>query len=389
MQRVVSVSFGEIVLKGKNRNFFVNKLIKHVQKNTREFENAVVYQDRSKLYVEVNEENEDAVLESVRKVFGIVSISKCYRVSKDFEEINAAVIQAVNDARSKREIHTFKVDGHRADKSFEMNSMELARKMGGVVLNAFEDLKVDVHQPDLMVYVDVREKVYVYTERLSTHGGLPVGTTGKGLILLSGGIDSPVAAYMMAKRGVELSAIHFHSYPFTSDRAKEKVMDLAGILAQYTGEFKIYNINILEIQKAVHEQCQEKNMVIHSRRMMMQIAERIARRNGQGCLITGESLGQVASQTLEGLTATNSSVDIPVFRPLIGMDKTEIMDIAHKIGTYETSILPHDDCCTVFLPKHPATKPRLEELIKDEAVLDVEGLINRAIEGMEIIEIKL
>lgn len=389
MQKVVSVSFGEIVLKGKNRNFFVRKLVQHIEKNIKEFETARMYQDRSKLFIEVTEDVEKEVLDSVKKIFGIVNMSICYRVEKDFDQINETVIEAVKRAREKREIKTFKVEGNRADKSFEMTSMDIARKMGGVILDEFEDLTVDVHKPDLRVYVDVREQVYIYTERLTTNGGLPVGTAGKGMILLSGGIDSPVAAYMMAKRGVELTAIHYHSYPFTSERAKEKVIELATILAKYTGEFKIYNVNVLEIQQAVHETCLEKNMVIHSRRFMMKIAEIIAKKDGIGCLITGESLAQVASQTMEGLNATNSAVELPVFRPLIGMDKTEIMERANQIGTYETSILPHDDCCTVFLPKHPATRPVLAQLVKDEEALDVDGLIQRAIDGMEIIEIKL
>lgn len=387
MKQVIGVSFGEIALKGKNRPFFTRKLKKQMEMNLAKFKNLTIYDDRSKFYVEADEADLDAIVDQLKKVFGIVVITRCWRVEKTIESIDEAVVMATKEALETKKYKTFKVDGNRSDKKFPLNSMEIARREGGVILGHFDELKVDVHKPEFKVYVDVRTHAYVYTEKMRGGGGLPVGCTGRGLLLLSGGIDSPVAAYMMAKRGVEINAIHFHSYPFTSERAKEKVIDLAKIVSQYTGEFRIYNINLLDIQKAVNENCAEKNMVIHSRRFMMKIAETIALKHDMKCLITGESLGQVASQTMEGIMATNSITTLPVFRPLIGMDKTEIMDIAQKIGTYETSILPFEDCCTVFLPKHPATKPNLKMLISEEEELDFDGLVNDAIEKMEIITI--
>jgi thiamine biosynthesis protein ThiI len=387
LKKVIGVSFGEIALKGKNRPYFTNKLKKQIIMNLERFEDIKVYNDHSKFYVEGRDEDLDAIMEQLKKVFGIVLLTPCIRVDVDLDQIDEAVLVATKETLAKNDYKTFKAEGIRADKKFPMNSMEIARHEGGVILKNIDGLKVDVHKPDFKVFVDIRQHAYVFTEKIPGGGGLPVGCTGRGLLLLSGGIDSPVAAYMMAKRGVEINAIHFHSYPFTSERAKEKVLDLAKIISQYTGEFRIYNINLLEIQKAIHENCPEKHMVNHSRRFMMKIAETIAMNHDMKCLITGESLGQVASQTMEGIMATNSITTLPVFRPLIGMDKTEIMDIAHRIGTYETSILPFEDCCTVFLPKHPATKPSLKALIKEEEELDFDGLVKDAIDKMEIITI--
>ncbi|SHD77730.1 persulfide ATP pyrophosphatase involved in tRNA modification (fragment) [[Clostridium] ultunense Esp] len=260
--------------------------------------------------------------------------------------------------------------------------------MGGVILRNVEGLKVDIHNPETYVFIDIKENAYIYTERIEGYGGLPVGTNGKGLLLLSGGIDSPVAGFLMAKRGVEISGIHFHSYPFTSQRAEDKVKKLAEILSIYTGKIKLYGINILEIQKELNAKCPEDEMTILSRRFMMRIAEKIALDNDIDALITGESLGQVASQTIQGLSVTNAAVDIPILRPLIGLDKVEIIEVAKEIETYETSILPYDDCCTLFLPKHPVTKPKLADIEKSEEAIDVEKLIEKAIANVEVYNIR-
>lgn len=388
MDKVVSISFGELTLKGLNRSFFENKLVKHVRNATKEFSNTSVYRDQGKLYIYSDEKNINQIIDRVKRIFGIVLVSLCYRIEKDMNDIIEHCIIATKEAMKNKDIKTFKVVSKRTDKSFPMNSMEISRKVGHHILEEVEGLSVDVHKPDLFVYVDIRGKGYVFTEKIKTFGGLPVGTNGKGLLLLSGGIDSPVAGFMIAKRGVEISAVHYHSYPFTSERAEEKVKDLAKILSIYCGDIRLYSVNLLNIQKAINEKCPEDEMTLLSRRFMMKIAERIAVDNDIDALITGESLGQVASQTIKGLNVTNSSVDIPVFRPLIGMDKTEITDIANNIDTFETSILPYEDCCTVFLPKHPVTRPKLKDIEESEEALDIEALINDAIEKMDVSNIK-
>ncbi len=388
LDKVVSVSFGELALKGLNRSFFEDKLIKRIRNVIRDIGKPYIYRDQGKLYIEANEGNIKQIIDKVKKVFGIVLVSECYRIEKDMDEMIKYSISEVEEAIRKRDIKTFKVECKRADKKFPMNSMEVARKIGHHILQSVDGISVDVHKPDLFVYVDIRGKSYIYTEKLKAFGGLPVGTNGKGMLLLSGGIDSPVAGFMMAKRGLRLSAVHYHSYPFTSERAEEKVKSLAKILSNYCGSFKLYSVNILKIQKAINENCPEDEMTLLSRRFMMKIAEKIAIKNDVDALITGESMGQVASQTIKGLNVTNSAVNIPVFRPLIGMDKTEITEIANVIDTFETSILPYEDCCTVFLPKHPVTRPKLEDIENSESVLDVDSLINEAISEMEIIRIE-
>ncbi|MBR2559952.1 MAG: tRNA 4-thiouridine(8) synthase ThiI, partial [Firmicutes bacterium] len=285
-------------------------------------------------------------------------------------------------------VSTFKVEAKRADKSFPVTSPEIARRVGASVLKGCKVLRVDVHDPDVYLFVDVRhDRSYIYTDKIKGFGGLPLGTNGKGLILLSGGIDSPVAAWMMAKRGMMIEAVHFHSYPYTSPRAQEKVEELAGIVASYCGNFRMHVINILPIQEEIVQHCPEAETTIHVRRFMMRIAEQIAKKCGAMMLITGENLGQVASQTAEALVVTDASVSMPVMRPLIAMDKVDIIAKAEEIGTFEKSIEPYEDCCTVFLPKHPTTKPKLERIEKSEAALDVEALIKAAVESEEIVEI--
>ena len=379
---------GEIALKGLNRGYFEDRLIKQIIKNVKDIGYEKIYKETGKIYIEGNPEDYPAIINRLKKVFGLVYISPCIMVDKDTESINNAAKLAMKEAIEDSSIETFKVDTNRSDKNYPLKSPEVSRNMGGVILDEFDELRVDVHNPDIYLYIDIKEHVYIYTERIKAYGGMPVGTSGKGLLLLSGGIDSPVAGFTMAKRGLAINCVHFHSYPFTSERSEEKVKDLAEILARYTGKFKFFSINLLEIQKEINKNCPEKEMTIISRRFMMRIAEKIANHNGYDALITGESLGQVASQTVQGIAVTNNSVDIPVLRPLIGMDKIDIIRIAEDIETYETSILPFEDCCTVFLPKHPVTKPKVEDIKKSEEALDIEGLVNAAISNMKVYRIE-
>ncbi|RKD32728.1 tRNA uracil 4-sulfurtransferase ThiI [Thermohalobacter berrensis] len=389
MNRIISISLGEAALKGKNRSYFENKLLHHIQRAVNDLGSPKVYKDMNKIFIEATDDNINSLVNRTKKIFGIIQVRPGFRMDKDIEDIKKKAILAVEEAKSRRNIETFKVKVKRADKSFPIGSMEVTRMLGGTILKNVNNIKVDVHNPDLYVYVDIRnDYAYIYTEKIKGYGGLPVGTNGRGLLLLSGGIDSPVAGFMMAKRGIKLDAIHYHSYPFTSERAEEKVKKLARILSIYSGSFKLYSVNILDIQKAINEKCPEDELTIISRRFMMKIAERIAKKEGIDALITGESLGQVASQTIKSLNVTNSSVDIPVFRPLIGMDKTDIIEVSKDIETYETSILPYEDCCTVFLPKHPVTRPKLEKIEESESLLDSEKLIENALNSMKVIEIE-
>jgi len=383
LDKVISVSFGEIALKSGNRKYFEDKLIKQMRKAIADVGYEKIYKEMGKIYIEASEDYYPQIINRLRKVFGLVYISPCIRVEQDFEEIKKASIQAILERIEDSRIKTFKVETNRADKKFSMKSPEVSKEVGAVILKNIENLTVDVHKPDVFVYVDIRQNAYIYTEKIKGYGGLPIGTNGKGLLLLSGGIDSPVAGFMMARRGVEINAVHYHSYPFTSERAEEKVKDLAGILSRYIGTIKLFSVNIIEIQKQINKNCPKDEMTILSRRFMMRIAESIAKENNYQALITGENLGQVASQTIEGLNVTNSSVELPVFRPLIGFDKVDIVDIAKDIETYETSILPYDDCCTVFLPKHPVTKPRLDNIEESEKALDVDKLIEAALDNMK------
>ncbi|QZY56360.1 tRNA uracil 4-sulfurtransferase ThiI [Crassaminicella profunda] len=389
MKRILIVRYGEIALKGLNKSYFINKLVKHIKANLSDLGELKVWHSGGLVYVDMDGYDEEEVIEKVIKVFGIVSVSPAYEMKKDMETIYAVALKHMQEIIEEDEIKTFKVESRRGDKSFPMKSPEISRMVGGYVFNHIEELKVDVHHPDLMLYVDVREKAYVYSKKIAGHGGLPLGTNGTAMVLLSGGIDSPVAAWMMAKRGMNIEAVHYHSYPFTSERAKEKVIDLARIIATYCGNIRIHCVNLLPIQKEINEKCPEDEMTILSRRFMMKIAERIAKKRECHALVTGESIGQVASQTIQGLTVTNHAVEIPVFRPLIALDKVDIMDIAKKIDTYETSILPHEDCCTVFLPKRPVTKPRVDKILQSESKLDVEALVKEAVENMEVIEVSI
>ena len=388
MERVLSVSMGEIALKGLNRKYFEDRLISRMKRAIGDLEYYRIYKEQGKIYIEAPENNFEQIINRLKKVFGIVYISPCIRLEKDMNKIKEGSMEIIKEKLLKDPVKTFKVKTNRVDKNFPIKSPQVSREIGAVILKNFKDLKVDVHNPEVYVYIDIKENLYIYTERIEGYGGLPVGTSGRGLLLLSGGIDSSVAGFLMAKRGVEISGIHFHSYPFTSERAEEKVKNLAKILSLYTERIRLYSINILEIQKELNDKCPENEMTILSRRFMMRIAEKVALQNDIDALITGESLGQVASQTIEGISVTNAAVDKPVLRPLIGLDKSEIIDIARDIETYETSILPYEDCCTLFLPKHPVTRPKLENIERSEENIDIETLVEEAIETMKIFDIE-
>ncbi|SHH25273.1 tRNA uracil 4-sulfurtransferase ThiI [Tepidibacter thalassicus] len=389
MYNVVIARYGEIGIKGRNRYIFEDKLVKNIKNSLKELGKLNVYKQYGRIYIDVEDYDYETIIDEAKKVFGIVALTPAIKLENDYDKLKKAALELVKEKIEFEDVKTFKVESKRTDKSFRLNSMEMSRDIGGYILSNLGDkIKVDVHNPDVKVEAEMRaECAVVYVDKIEGYGGLPIGTNGKAMVLLSGGIDSPVAAWMIAKRGVEIEVIHYHSYPFTSERSKEKVEDLARILSKYCGRIKMHNVNLLPIQKEINKNCKEEEMTIISRRFMMRIAQRVALSRGCNALVTGESIGQVASQTIQGLTVTNSSVDIPVFRPLIAMDKSEIVEFAKKIGTYETSIIPEEDCCTVFLPKNPVTKPKLEKIIKSEENLDVEKLIDEAVENIEVKEI--
>lgn len=390
MERVILIRYGEIHLKGQNRPFFEKALHKNIKNSLRSFPDVKVIRAQGRYYVE-NYEDEASIIDALTRVFGIVSISPAYKLGKDFAVLGAAVEQMTATYLAQRPgdtIVSFKVESRRADKTYPLNSMDISKKLGSRLLSAYPDrLKVDVHDPDLRVNVEIREHAYIYHQVIKGAGGMPVGTNGKAALLLSGGIDSPVAGYMIAKRGVSLTAIHYHSFPYTSDRSKQKVIDLARHLARYSGPFRLHIVPFTEIQQELYEKCPDSQLTVLMRRFMMKIAEQIAIKEGAKALITGESIGQVASQTIEALGVTNDAVSLPVFRPLIGLDKVEIMDIAQEIGSYETSILPYEDCCTIFTPKHPVTHPKLERIKASEKLVDGDRLIAEAVSNTELIRL--
>ncbi|HHV26040.1 MAG TPA: tRNA 4-thiouridine(8) synthase ThiI [Tissierellia bacterium] len=388
MDKVISVSLGEVALKGLNRGYFERKLVKQIKNATKDLGAPKIYKNQGKIYLEAEEIYFDQIISKLKKIFGIVYISPCIKVEKDIESIEQGAINAFKEVLEQKDIKTFKVKTKRVDKDYPIKSPDVSRRIGAIILDNFPNVKVDVHNPEVYLYIDIKDSCYIYIERIKAYGGLPIGTNGEGLLLLSGGIDSPVAGFMMAKRGVKLNALHFHSYPFTSERAEEKVKNLASIMARYCGNIPFYSINILNIQKEINKKCPEDEMTILSRRFMMRIAEKIAKDKNINALITGENLGQVASQTIQGIQVINSSVEMPILRPLIGFDKVQIIDISKEIETYETSILPYEDCCTVFLPKHPVTKPKLEDIEESEKNLDIDYLVDKAIQNMEYSIIK-
>lgn len=382
----ILLRYGELALKGKNKQDFEEQLVQNIREKIKRFSGVEVTRTRGRLFVEFNDQPVDPILEELRHVFGLVGFSPAIRIETDWEEIKQAAHHLVQ--LNEAEIQTFKVESKRANKRFPIPSQEINRRVGGYLNSLHPNLKVDVHHPDLIVHIEVREKYsYVYGNDIPGPGGLPVGSSGRVMLLLSGGIDSPVAGYLALKRGVELHAVHFHSYPFTSERAKQKVIDLAKILTRYGGNIRLHVVPFTEIQTEIRRLCYEAYSITIMRRLMLRISEELAKRNRALALVTGESLGQVASQTLESMRAINAVTYMPILRPLVGMDKQEIMEIAKKIGTYETSILPYEDCCTVFLPKAPKTKPDLEQTANQEARLDLERLIQNAVEGTEVINL--
>ncbi|BEP29984.1 tRNA uracil 4-sulfurtransferase ThiI [Helicovermis profundi] len=383
MYNLIMVRYSEIALKGKNRSFFEKILISNIKHSLKGLENYRVLKEHGRVYVEFEPKDYEEVIVRVKKIFGIVSLSPVVRVANDMDEIYKVSLIQAKKVLENNKYKTFKIEARRGNKSFEYKSPEIARMVGGYILSNIDELNVDVHNPDFSVNVEVRNSTYVFTEKIDCFGGMPYRSAGKAMLLLSGGIDSPVAGFLMGKRGLEIEAVHYHSYPFTSERAKEKVMDLAKILSKYFGRLRIHSINILEIQKQINENCPSEEMTILSRVFMMKLAEKLAEKNSCKALVTGESLGQVASQTIEGLNVTNSSVKLPVFRPLIAMDKIEIIRVAENIGSFETSILPFEDCCTVFLPDRVVTKPKLEKIERSLSLLDVEKLIDDALENIE------
>ena len=365
----VGLSYGELSLKGKNRGQFERMLRNRIHKSLNGY-NYELVDDLSKLYVMVDNNDMDEVIEKLKKIFGVVGLNPSARIGSEDEEIKAKVLEVANYAYEQG-ARTFKIAVNRSNKGFEKKSMDYARELGAHVLinSSFE--KVQMKDPDIQINVDIRKNVYVYTERIKTYGGLPIGSTGKGLVLLSGGIDSPVASFMMAKRGMRINFVTFHSFPFTSRQALEKIKELTDILSIYTGKTRLYSMNILKIQEAINSKTKKELATILTRRVMMRLAERLSETMNYQALITGESLGQVASQTMGGLTCTNASMErLPVFRPLIGMDKTEIIDIAKEIGTYEKSIEPFEDSCVIFAPKHTVTNPKLEDVLAEEAKIE-------------------
>ncbi len=384
------VRCGEVALKGMNKPYFERMLAERIRKLLKKFDGTSVYRHEGLIFVRADKSlDKEAVIREISKVFGVASISPAVECPSTMEAIGQAAVEYMLEAIEERGVKTFKVEAKRADKNFPVKSPEIGRKIGAAVLKGCKVLRVDVHDPDCRLFVDVRhDRTYIYQDKIAGFGGLPLGTNGKGMSLLSGGIDSPVSTWMMAKRGMLIEAVHFHSYPYTSERAREKVEELASLVAIYCGRFRMHVINLLPIQEQIVQNCPEEETTILVRRFMMRIGERLARDNDCGMLITGENLGQVASQTAEALVVTDQSVTMPVMRPLIGLDKVDIMDLAREIGTYEKSIEPYEDCCTVFLPKHPVTKPKLERIQASEAKLDVEKLVEDAVASEEIVEIR-
>ena len=389
MKEIILVKYGEIILKGGNRAKFERVLMNNIRDAVKNIDNIKMTLAQATIYITPeNEENIDLICERLSLVFGIVSVTRAGVCEKEIEDIRRGALEYC-----KKDLlpgKKFKVEAKRADKRFPLNSVELSIDVGGYLNQSCEGLICDVHNPEVTVKIEIRDfAAYVYCEqnKLEGQGGMPIGTGSKATLLLSGGIDSPVAGHMIAKRGVEIDAINFFSFPYTSERAKEKVIELASILARYTSKINLHIVPFTEIQLEIRDNCPEEHMTLIMRRFMMKISEEIAKKNKSCALITGESVGQVASQTLAALNVTNSVVEMPVLRPLVGMDKKEIIERSREIGAFETSILPYEDCCTVFTPKHPTTNPKLFMIEKSEAKLDVDGLIQKALDGVETISV--
>lgn len=388
MQDIILVKLGEIILKGLNRRSFEQKLMANMRKKIAPYGNFSVYCLQSTVYVEAKDEEADvgAAFEALKKVFGIITLTRAAACEKDKDAITALAREYLKEDLKKAA--SFKVESKRSDKSFPLTSIELSQYVGGELSEAFPDIKVEMHDPELTVFIEVRDKAaYVHSSPVKGAGGMPVGSNGKAVSLLSGGIDSPVSTYMIAKRGVKVIPVHFFSFPYTSEAAKEKVLELAHILEDYCGKLTVEIVPFTRIQEEIRDKCPEEYFTLIMRRFMMRIAERIANDYGAKAIVTGENLGQVASQTMEAMASTQSVISMPVLQPLIGMDKEEIIALARKLGTFDTSVLPYEDCCTVFTPRHPRTHPKTEEVENAESALDVEALVEEALAGIEKAEL--
>ena len=381
------IKYAEIGTKGKNRFMFEDALMKQIRYALRTVDGRFeVTKESGRIYVKAEGEYDyDDAVEAMKRVFGIADICPMVQIEdKDYENLKKYVTEYMDQAHPDKHI-TFKVDARRGDKQYPVNSEQINRDLGEVILDAFPDMKVDVHQPDVILHVEIRQKVNLFSQKIPGPGGMPVGTNGKAVLLLSGGIDSPVAGYMIAKRGVKVDAVYFHAPPYTSERAKQKVVDLANLVARYAGPIHLHVVNFTDIQLYIYDKCPHEELTIIMRRYMMRIAQAIAERTGAIGLITGESIGQVASQTLQSLAATNEVCTMPVYRPVIGFDKQEIVDVSERIGTYETSIQPFEDCCTIFVAKHPVTKPNINVIHSSERRLEekIEEMVKTALDTEE------
>ncbi len=388
MNDIILLKLGEIVLKGLNRRSFEQKLISNVRRRLAPIGKFKVYCMQSTIYVEAEEDGADmdAAFEALKKVFGIINLSRAAACEKDKDAIVKLAIEYLRDEMES--VKSFKVESKRSDKRFPMNSIQLSQYVGGELADAYPEVEVDVHNPELTVHVEVRDlAAYVHASPVPGAGGMPVGSNGVAITLLSGGIDSPVSTYMIAKRGVRLIPVHFFSFPYTSQQAKDKVVELAQLLTEYCGKMTIEVVPFTHIQEEIRDKCPEEYFTLIMRRFMMRIAQRIAEANGARAIVTGENLGQVASQTMEAMASTQAVTDLPVLQPLIGMDKEEIVCLARKIGTFDTSILPYEDCCTVFTPRHPRTRPTISEVAEAESVLDIDGLVDEAVRGIARISV--
>lgn len=390
LKKAFLVKYGEIAIKGKNRYIFENILADHIRRALKPCGDFKVSKEQGRIFIEpFSDYDYDEVVDRLSRIFGLVGICPVVVLEDmDFETVKEATLMYMKDEYEDFNF-TFKVESRRADKRYPLNSMEIACEVGAYLLDHIPELKVDVKKPDVKVWVEIRSRAYIYSKIIKGLGGMPVGSNGKAMLMLSGGIDSPVAGYLVAKRGVKLDAVYYHSHPYTSDRAKQKVIDLAKIVSRYSGRINLNVVPFTDIQLYIYEQCPHEQLTIIMRRIMMIIAERLAEKYGAIALVTGESIGQVASQTIQSLNATNSVCNMPVFRPLIGFDKQEIVEISEKIDTYETSILPYEDCCTIFVAKHPVTKPSLKSIIRSERRLEkIDEMIEEAINNVELVKIK-
>ena len=389
MNDIILLKLGEIVLKGLNRKSFEQKLMSNVRRRLEPVGKFRVYCLQSTVYVEAQEDGADmdAAFEALKKVFGVIKLSRAAACEKDKDAIAKLAIEYLREDMER--VRSFKVESKRSDKSFPMTSIELSQYVGGLLAEAYPNVQVDVHEPELTVHLEVRDlAAYVHATPVPGAGGMPVGSNGVAVSLLSGGIDSPVSTYMIAKRGVRLIPVHFFSFPYTSQQAKDKVVELGRQLTEYCGRMTLEVVPFTHIQEEIRDKCPEEFFTLIMRRFMMRIAKRIADANGAKAVVTGENLGQVASQTMEAMASTQAVIDMPVLQPLIGMDKEEIVTLARRIGTFEISILPYEDCCTVFTPRHPRTHPKLKDVEAAEAALDIEALVDEAVRGIERIRLE-